>query len=192
MASDIAKFEADYSFVRDQISEFFDSGSIQNALQTIGEVGITGWEKWWQVELAIWLSDHEDIGDWVMEERFFTDLRLKSKKDSIAIDIGFRMKGYSKDEMLFLELKQNNDWRLCIENMLIDVEKVESAQVRSIESKVMIRNFFVVGVYLTDDISKREIHDYIEMRTKEMNIPFGRQHIFSKFIQNTHFGVTVF
>ena len=192
MASDLAKFEADFYFVRDQISDFFDSGSIQNALQTIDEVGITGWEKWWQVELAIWLSDHEDIGDWVMEEPFFTDLRLKSKKDSIAIDIGFRMKGYSTDEMLFLELKQNNDWRRCIENMLIDVEKVESAQVQSIESKVRIRNFFVVGVYLTDDISKREIHDYIEIRAKEMDIPFERQHIFSKFIQNTLFGVTVF
>lgn len=192
MASDITKFEEDFLFVKEQIGGFFDSGSIQKGLDIIDNVGITGWEKWWQVELAIWLSEHEDIGGWVMEEAFLTDLRRKGKKDSIAIDIGFRMKGYSTDEMLFLELKQNKNWRWCIENMLIDIDKVESAHVQSIENKVRIRNFFVVGVYLTDDISKKEIHDYIESRATKMDIPFKRKHIFSKFIQKTPFGVTVF
>jgi hypothetical protein len=192
VSGDRARFEADFSFVCEQVSSFFSSGSIQRALDAIDEIGITGWEKWWQVEFAIWLSEHEDIGDWVMEEVFLTDLRRKTEKDNIAIDMGFRMKGYSTDEMLFLELKQNDDWRRCIENMLKDVEKVETAQERSVDGKVKIRNFFVVGVYRNIDVSKKEVHDYIEHRAEEEDIPIEREHIFTKFIPNTPFGLTVF
>ena len=192
MSSDAAKFEADFSFVCEAVSGFFSSASIQKGLDAIDEVGITGWEKWWQVEFAIWLSEHEDIGDWAMEEVFLTDLRRRTEKDTIAIDMGFRMKGCSTDEMLFLELKQNDDWRRCIENMIKDAEKVETAQERSVDSKVKIRNFFVVGVYRNTDVSKKQVHDYIEQRAQQEDIPFERQHVFTKFIPNTPFGVTVF
>jgi hypothetical protein len=94
--------------------------------------------------------------------------------------------------MLFLELKQNDDWRRCIENMIKDSEKVETAQERSVDSKVRIRNFFVVGVYRNTDVSKKQVHDYIEQRAQQEDIPFERQHVFTKFIPNTPFGVTVF
>ena len=47
MGSDRAKFEDDFFFVRDLLSDFFDRGSIKRALGLIDEVGITGWEKWW-------------------------------------------------------------------------------------------------------------------------------------------------
>ena len=192
MASDRAKFDADFEYVKDHINQFFDRGSVCRALDLIDEIGITGWEKWWQVELATWLAEHEGIGDWAMEEVFFTDLRRKSKKDTIAIDIGFRIKGCSTKEMLFLELKQNTDWRRCIENMLTDVEKVYSAQTYSVDNKIMIRNFFVVGVYPTGETTKKSIHDYIEDQAEKSNIPVDRQHIFTKFIKNTPFSVTVF
>jgi hypothetical protein len=192
MTSDRAKFEADFSFVCEAVSTFFSSASIQKGLDAIEEVGITGWEKWWQVEFAIWLSEHEDIGDWAMEEVFLTDLRRKSAKDNIAIDVGFRMKGYSADEMLFLELKQNDDWSRCIENMIKDVQKVGTAQERSVDTKVKIRNFFVVGVYRNTDVSKKQVHDYIEQRAEAEDIPLERRHVFTKFIPNTPFGVTVF
>ena len=108
MGSDRAKFENDFSFVRDHLSDFFDRGAIRRALGLIDAVGITGWEKWWQVEFASWLSERDGIQEWVMEEVFFTDLRRKARQDTIAIDIGFRLKGFSTAEMLFLELKQNS------------------------------------------------------------------------------------
>ena len=95
MPRDRAKLEADFLFVRDHISQFFDRGAVCRALDFIDEVGITGWEKWWQVEFAAWLAESDGIGDWVMEEDFLTDLRRNSKKNLIAIDIGFRLKGFS-------------------------------------------------------------------------------------------------
>lgn len=146
MRSDRAKFDGDFHFVRDHLSDFFDRGSVQRALDLIDDVEITGWEKWWQVEFASWLAEQDGVGDWVMEEVFLTDLRRNSGKDSIAIDIGFRLKGYSSSEMLFLELKQNSDWRKCVENMLRDFEKVECAQTHSVENKLRIRSFFVAGI----------------------------------------------
>ncbi len=127
-----------------------------------------------------------------MEEAFFTDLRRNLAKDTIAIDIGFRLKGFSKSEMLFLELKQNGDWRRCIENMLLDVEKVDCAQTYSIENKIMIRNFFVVGIYPTGETPKKEVHDYIQERAEDCGVDVDRAHVFTKFIQNTPFSVTMF
>ena len=184
MASEKAKFEAVFSFVQERIAEFFDRGTVRRALDLIDQVGITGWEKWWQVELAAWLSEHDHIADWVMEEVFLTDLRKKTQKNSIAIDIGFRMKGFSTKEMLFLELKQNNDWKRCIENMLVDVDKVETSQTYSVGNNLMIRNFFVVGVYPTGETTKKEVHDYVEQRAEDLDIPFERAHIFTKFLIN--------
>ena len=191
MPSDRAKFEADFLFTRDHISQFFDRGAVRSALDLISEVGITGWEKWWQVEFATWLAENDGIGDWVMEEKFLTDLRRNGKKDSVAIDIGFRLKGFSTKEMLFVELKQNPNWQQCIKNMLLDIEKVGSAQTYSVENKFMIRNFFVVGVYPTGNTTKKDVHDYIQNRADELEISVEREHIFTKFIQGTLFSVTM-
>ena len=44
MATEIAKFEADFSFVQDRINEFFDRGTVRRAIDLIDEVGITGWD----------------------------------------------------------------------------------------------------------------------------------------------------
>ena len=192
MGREEIKFEADFRFVCERMGEFFEREQVRRALDLIEDVGITGWEKWWQVEFAAWLSEHDSIGEWVMEEVFLTDLRRRTEKDRIAIDIGFRMKGFSKDELLFLELKQNEDWRRCVENMLIDVEKVYCAQTYSLDNKLRIRNFFVVGVYPTEDAPVDEIHAYIAKRTVAMNIPLEPQHVFTKPIKGTPFSVTVF
>jgi hypothetical protein len=192
VGSDLAKFEDDFNFVKDHISDFFDRGSVRRILELIDDVGITGWEKWWQVEFAAWLAEHDGIGDWSMEEVFLTDLRHRPTKDSIAIDIGFRLKGFSTKEMLFLELKQNIEWKRCMENMLVDAKKVELAQSVSIDGGVRIRNFFVVGIYPTGDTSKAEVHDYVEKRAEQLDISMERQYIFTKFIQSTPFSVTMF
>lgn len=192
MSSDHTKFAADFSYVRDRVNEFFGRRGVQRALGLIDELGITGWEKWWQIEFASWLADHDQIAEWVMEEIFNTDLRLKTEKNSIAIDLGFRMKGFSTKEMLFLELKQNNNWRRCIENMLVDVEKVYSAQKYSVSNGLMIRNFFVVGIYPTDETTKKSVHDYIQQRATELDIPIERECLHTKFVADSPYSVTVF
>jgi hypothetical protein len=193
VASDRAKFEADHRYVRDRIEEFFGRRSVGRCLNQIDEIGITGWEKWWQVEFATWLADHDKIGDWVMEEEFLTDLRKSSGKERIAIDLGFRMKGFSTQEMLFLELKQNGDAYRCIDNMLVDVEKVQCAQKRSISNDLMIRNFFVVGLYRTpSDAGKADLRDYILSRCEDRDIEIEPADIYTKYVPDSPFSVTMF
>lgn len=94
--------------------------------------------------------------------------------------------------MLFLELKQNNNWCRCIENMLVDVEKVYYAQKYSIGNGLMIRNFFVVGVYPTGETTKKDVHDYIQRRADELDIPVEREHRHTKFVSNSPYSVTMF
>jgi hypothetical protein len=192
MSRDSVTFQSDFDYVRTRVDEFFSRKSIGRALALIDELGITGWEKWWQVEFATWLADHDQIAEWVMEEVFLTDLRTRTAKDTIAIDLGFRMKGYSAKEMLFLELKQNEDLMRCIDNMLKDSEKVYTAQKYSKSNGLMIRNFFVVGIYPTPSVGKKEVHDYIEDKAEARGIPVERQNIFTKFIPESPFSVTVF
>jgi hypothetical protein len=192
MASDSAKFSADFSYVRDKVNEFFRRRTVQRAFGLIDARSISGWERWWQVEFAIWLSGHDDVGDCFLEVVFNTDLRRNTEKDWIALDIGFRLKGFSRNELLFLELKQNSDWRRCIENMLLDVEKVYSAQKYSVNNGFMIRNFFVLGAYPTRDTTKKEVHDYVQQRANELNISIERGHLHTKFVQNSPYSVTMF
>jgi hypothetical protein len=182
------QFDADFDFTWDLLTEFFGQKRIQNALLAIHECGATGWEKWWQIELAIYVSAHDDVGDWNMEERFFTDLRRNVQKDSIAVDLSFRRKRCAKDASIFLELKQDADWKCCIENMLRDATKVFSAQKRSHEGTA-VRSFFVAGIYPREP--KAEVHDYIEGRLDELQVDWDLT-MNTKFIADTPYGFTMF
>ena len=109
-------FESDFDFTFDVLAGFFGQTRIQRTLETIEDIGISGWEKWWQIELALYLSDHPEVSDWEMEESFYTDLRRQQKQNAIAVDLCFRRKKHSRDAMLVLELKQNQDWKKCIDS----------------------------------------------------------------------------
>lgn len=182
-----AIFDADFTFTFDLLSGFFKQSRVQRALKAIAETDISGWEKWWQIELCLYASEHEDVGDWDMEEPFFTDRRSEREKDIIAVDFCFRRKKHSCDSMIFLELKQNIDWKLCINNMMRDAEKINRSQIRS-HNNAKIRNFFVAGVY--PSASKTEVHDYVFQRADELNIDVDC--VDTKFIANTDYSLTLF
>ena len=62
MGSDRAKFEDDFSFVRDHLSDFFDRGSIRHSLDLIYDVGITGWENGGRLNLLRGLQNTMESG----------------------------------------------------------------------------------------------------------------------------------
>jgi hypothetical protein len=179
--------EADFEFTWEVLTDFFKQKRIQRTLADIVDTDVTGWEKWWQIELALYLSDHEEVGDWNMEERFFTDLRRAAEKDSIAVDLSFRQKRYSKEAWIFLELKQDADWKRCIDNMLRDAKKVFGAHSRSHEGSA-VRSFFVAGIYPSEP--KALVHDYIERRLDELEMDWDLMD--TKFIADTPFSFTLF
>jgi len=146
MASSKSEFEK----ISSVLDSFFESQRIKDALKHIYEHDISGWEKWWQIELAMHLSTLPNIGEWDMEHRFVTDKRTRIAQDAMALDIGFRLKSHSLGTWYFVELKQNNDYRRCIDNMAKDADKVFSARKRS-NHGVTIRYIACAGIFLTCD-----------------------------------------
>lgn len=179
-------FEADFEFTLAILDAFFEQRQIRTALAMIADKDISGWEKWWQIELALFLSEHEDVAEWDMEEPFFTDRRCHTAKDSIAIDLCFRRKRYSTERLIFLELKQDKDWKRCVANMMLDAEKVSSAQTKSMFG-AEFRNFFLVGIY--PSVPKAEIHDYIEDEAEGRQVDWEIKE--TRFIADTPFSFTL-
>ncbi|MEK6762975.1 MAG: hypothetical protein AABY96_09690 [Nitrospirota bacterium] len=170
------------------LDAFFKQSQIQTVLAMIADKDISGWEKWWQIELALFLSEHDDVAEWDMEEPFFTDLRHDTSQDSLAIDLCFRRKRHSTERLIFLELKQDQDWKRCVANMLSDAEKVYSAQSKSVFD-AEIRNFFLAGIYISPNESKAEIHDYIEKVTESRDVEWELME--TRFIANTPYSFTL-
>lgn len=153
------KAKDDLDKVGDVLLAFFDSERIRISLDLIHRNRVSGWERWWQTELALYLADaNQTIAEWDMEHPFDTDLRTSLKQMRMALDIGFRLKGHAKDAWHFIELKQNNDFRKCIDNMCKDAEKVYSAKRRSFDG-LQVRYIACAGAFLTPK-HPDEIMDY--------------------------------
>lgn len=171
------------------LEEFFSQSIIQKGLNLIEDHEISGWEKWWEIELAMFLSEDEDIAEWDMEVDFFTDLRKTQKKDFISVDVGFRPKKLSRNKFIFVELKQNDDYVKCLRSMLSDAFKVSGSHTKSVDG-VEIRSFFVVGVY--PRVEKKEIINCLMEIQNDYNIEVERDEIRTKFIPNTNYSFTIF
>lgn len=128
--------------------DFFETKRIRESLTAIHTLGISGWEKWWQTELAIYLADADPIAEWDMEHPFDTDKRKNHSQARMALDIGFRLKRHAKDEWHFVELKQDNDYKRCIDKMCRDADKVFSARKHSFDG-LRVRYIACAGAFLT-------------------------------------------
>ena len=157
----------DLDKIGDVVLDFFKTKRIRESLRAIHELKISGWEKWWQTELAIYLANAQTIAEWDMEHPFDTDKRTSLAQNRMALDIGFRLKNHRRDGRLFVELKQDDDYRRCIDKMCKDVEKVFSARKRSFEG-LTIRYIACAGVFLS--ANDEETIDYAEHMLEIMKV----------------------
>ena len=102
----------DLGKISELMLDFFDTPRIRESLEKIHKYGISGWEKWWQTELAIYLAQADDtVAEWDMEHPFDTDGRSKLSQSRMALDIGFRLVRHAKDEWYFIELLTSQKYR---------------------------------------------------------------------------------
>ena len=149
----------DLDKIADVLLDFFDDKRVIEALDKVHKFGVSGWEKWWQVELALFLSHADDkIADWDMEHPFDTDRRTKLAQSRMAIDIGFRLKRQAKDQWYFVELKQADDYRTCIDRMCKDANKVFSARKQSFDG-LTVRYMACAGVFR--DAAEKDVESYL-------------------------------
>ena len=140
----------------------------EKRLSIINKKEITGWEIWWQVEFATYLSTKDEtISEWYREEKYRTDKRVSSQTE-MAIDFLIRQKYAKKNSFIALELKQHIHAVSCIRNMLKDVDKVFSMR----QSESDIRSFWNIGVYKepmsnNGEAEKNKILEYENLSTSE-------------------------
>lgn len=163
----MAQRKDDLDKLGDVILDFFKTKRITDSLNLIHKFGITGWEKWWQTELAIYLANAKNIAEWDMEHPFDTDKRTSLAQNYMALDIGFRLKNYSKDDWLFVELKQDDDYKRCIDKMCKDVEKVFASRKRSFEG-LKVRHIACAGAFLS--ANDEDVLDYSERMLKKIGV----------------------
>lgn len=66
----------DFEFLSNLFDKFFSQKYIRNRLNLIEKRNITGWEIWLQVELALFLDEHENVMEWMREISCSTDRRV--------------------------------------------------------------------------------------------------------------------
>lgn len=165
----------DLDKIAEVLMEFFKSKRIVEALDKIREFGVSGWEKWWQVELALFLSHADDlIAEWDMEHSFDADKRARLAQKRMALDIGFRLRRHAKDQWYFVELKQADDYRACIDRMCKDADKVFSSRRLSFDG-LSIRYVACAGVFL--DAPEKEVLDYAEEALDDVDIEHDGFHL---------------
>lgn len=158
----------DLDKISDVLLDFFKTKRIKESLDAIHELEISGWEKWWQTELAMYLANAESIAEWDMEHPFDTDHRTSLKQDRMALDIGFRLKRHAKGDWLFVELKQDDDYQRCIDKMGKDVEKVFSARKQSFDG-LKVRYIACAGAFLSV-AHEDAVMDYAEDLLNSMGV----------------------
>lgn len=145
--------------------DFFKTQRISDTLDSIHRHRVSGWEKWWQTELALFLANADHlVSEWDMEHPFDTDKRTRLAQSRMALDIGFRLKRHAKDEWHFVELKQHDDYQKCVDRMCKDAEKVFSARKQSFDG-LKVRYIACAGAFLT--VKKED--DVIEYAEAAMN-----------------------
>ena len=159
----------DLDKIGDILLEFFKTQKIITSLDAIYKNGLSGWEKWWQTELSLYLAQADSmIAEWDMEHPFDTDKRTRLAQSRMALDIGFRLKRHAKDEWHFVELKQDNDYKKCIDRMARDADKVFSARKHSFDG-LKVRYIACAGVFLTVE-SENNVLDHAEAALDKMDI----------------------
>jgi dsDNA-binding SOS-regulon protein len=160
----------DLDKISEVLLEFFKTQRIVDSLDAIHKYELSGWEKWWQTELALFLA-HADhlISEWDMEHPFDTDKRTRLSQSRMALDIGFRLKRHSKDEWHFIELKQANEYKKCIDRMASDANKVFSARKHSFDG-LKVRYIACAGTFLTEK-NEDKVLDYAEQALDKLDIP---------------------
>jgi len=175
----------DFKFIVDLIDDFTSQDNIIERLNIIENKNITGWEIWFQVEFASFLSNHSDIGNWFRECSFAIDGRKDKNKNKMLVDFLIRKKNHKRESYIALEIKQNKSIDSCISKMIEDIIKVK----KRVPSSTELRSFWSIGIHPYKNID--EIRYKIEKKQEE------KQFTLDKFIEiqqirNTNFAFTIF
>jgi len=174
----------DFEFVSTLADQFFRSPHIKKSFHTIDEAGLTGWEKWLQIEFAIYLESQDSIAGWKREAHYHLDGRVAAGKKKCSVDFVIKQKW--KWSHLALEVKQIKSADRCVDHMVKD--KARIAAIRG--TQFDIRSVWSLGVhqFVDSDEAKRLAHYYAD----SYGVAFDPRLISSHKIAKTNYAYTIF
>lgn len=173
----------DYEFLTGLVYDFFCQKTVRKTLSIISDFGISGWEKWVQIEFAKFCKDHEEISEWGRELRYELDQRISKGKSTCSIDFLIRQKRTKSS--LGVEIKQHPSPNNCIKAMLQDVTKIHKIKY----SQDNLRGVWCVGIHSVE--SDSEVRRLVAYHADTMGLDIAPDFVFSKIIGQTGFSVTV-
>ena len=146
---------ADFNYIEKIFTNFFHRQKIQSTLSFFDKHGITGWEKYFQLEFARHLEDYEDNPEWWIESSLEFDRRMEKVKTLLRPDLLLRKKGWKSETYSIIEMKQKDNCSICVSEMVRDLNKVYKVK----SSELEIRNIIAIGVHKRSDksIIKKDI-----------------------------------
>lgn len=180
--------QGDLKFLAETLISFFKRARIYKALQTIDEKGITGWENWLEVELAIYFSAHDGISECKLEAPLPIDKRKEKVLEKPRVDFALRRKGFAKSRYIYLELKCANSPRTCVKNMLYDIRKLEKAKSRK------VRSSFVIGVHHRENKPRirKLIRQHVGKRDDVSSAYISYESVTTRHIPYSEYSFTIF
>ncbi|MBI4937874.1 MAG: hypothetical protein HY846_06600 [Nitrosomonadales bacterium] len=139
---------------------FFRTKRSRQSLKLLSESNVSGWEKWWQIEFAMYLSRSRLIDGWKLEHQAPPDPTLDAIKKHISFDVALQFKEHAHNEWFLLELKQSKDFRRCLCQMTEDMRKFITADMSHIKA-ISLRRIAYIGIVPGHE-DNDEIKEYAE------------------------------
>ncbi len=178
--------QKDFEYLSGLIGDFFDQPRIGRTFNIIEENEITGWEVWFQIEFAHFLSQHDSSPEWWREHTLKYDRRIEKIRNSCRPDFIIRKKGWKTDSYVALEIKQHPNAKACVNNMFKDIEKIFKIK----DSELDTRSFWVLGVH--ERTPKNDLRKYVAKSFEEGNLEFSEKLFLTKYIPKTNLSYTIF
>lgn len=177
----------DFDYVAQLVNGFFTQQRVGRSLQLIEEYEITGWEVWFQVEFAHFLSQHESQPEWERERSIDYDHRMEKERNFCRPDFIIRKKRWRKESYTLLEVKQHPEAGTCLSNMIKDVKKISKIK----ESSLDVRGYVVLGIHRRQ--KKGELRELIESRFKAENMkPPPKKNVLVRYIPGSNYAYSMF
>lgn len=174
----------DFEFITSFSSEFLQRAHIKKTLKAINDSGMTGWEKWLQIELAAFLEARADIKAWWRESSYELDKRVAESRKRCAVDFLVHQKW--KQSHVALEVKQINSPTACVQGMIRDKKKIQSIK----SAKYDIRSAWCLGVHRV--IEPDEVERLVIYYGSKLKAPVNQKLLLTERIGYSPYMFTVF
>lgn len=175
----------DFDYIAQLVNSFFSQQKVGKSLQLIEEFDITGWEVWFQVEFARFLSQHESRPEWKRERSIDYDHRMEKTRSFCRSDFIIRKKGWRNESYIIVEVKQHPDARNCFYSMMKDVKKISMIK----KSSLAVRGYIMLGIHKRQ--KKSDLRKLIISRLEAANMNLPEDRVLVRYIPGSNYAYSM-